>query len=170
MLGLVTLFTLAAPAARAEIGGVAVVRAAPWSPGDEVREGAGEFEVLFRVASLQREHRAIGVLGVGNRHGSFPAGAERALRFMAQRGVPVARIAPGGESGLDPEGLFLDAGHLSESEASAVLGRCLDQFGPAPAVANPDHPTKDELASIRTYLRPFREAFAAATGPRLSSN
>jgi hypothetical protein len=170
LLGLAILCPLYAATARAEAGGIAVVRAAPWSPGDEVREGAGEFEVLFRVASIQNNHQAIGVLGIGDRHGSFPAGAERALRFLAMKGVPVARIALGGDSGLDPEGLFLDAGRLSESEATAVLGRCLERFGPAPAVADPEHPTSRELAATRKYLRPFRQAFAVATAPRLTAN
>jgi hypothetical protein len=170
LLGLALMCPLCEAAAKAETDGIAVVRAAPWSPGDEVREGAGEFEVLFKVASMQNDHRAIGVLGIGDRHGSFPAGAERALRFMAMRGVPVARTAPGGDSGLDPEGLFLDAGHLSESEARAVLGRCLERFGPAPVVADPEHPTSRELAATRSYLLPFRQAFAVATAPRLTTN
>jgi hypothetical protein len=170
LLGLAILCPLYAAAANAEIGGIAVVRAAPWSPGDEVREGAGEFEVLFRVASMQNNHRAVGVLGIGDRHGSFPTGAERALRFLAMRGMPVARIALGGDSGLDPEGLFLDAGHLSESQATAILGRCLERFGAAPVVADPEHPTSRELAATRNYLSPFRQAFAVATAPRLTNN
>jgi hypothetical protein len=170
LLGLAVIGPFYTAMAGSDTGSIAVVRAAPWSPGDDVREGAGEFEVLFRVATLQNTHRAIGVLGVGDRHGSFPAGAERALRFLALKGVPVARTALGGDTGLDPEGIFLDAGHLTESEATTVLGRCLERFGPAPGAADAEHPTTRELAATRKYLLPFRQAFAVATAPRLSSD
>jgi L-asparaginase len=142
--------------------GIAVVRSPAWSPGDAVREGAGEFEVLVSVASLQRMHREVGIVGVGNRHGIFPAGGEQALRFFSLQGVPVAKIAPGGDLASDPEGIFLEAGHLTEAKASAVLSRCLERFGAPPAAANPDRPTAIELVAIRAALRPFREAFALA--------
>jgi len=160
------------PIAIAQAAGnpVAVLRAAPWSPGDPVREGAGEFEVLCQVASLQKAHRAVGLIAVGDRHGLFTHGAENALRFVALQGVPVARIAPGGEVAHDPDDLFLDCGHLTESEAAAVLERCLNRHGSPPIAANPDRPTPGELAAIRQYLVPFREALGLAGAPRLTSN
>src|ERR1700761_3709645 len=99
--------------ASAQSGRVAIIHAAAWSPGDVVRDGAGEFEVLMAVAKVQRDSRQGAVGGVGGRFGAFPAGAERALRFVAMKGIPVARLAPGGETGLDPQGLFLDGGRLS---------------------------------------------------------
>jgi hypothetical protein len=152
------------PDARAKAIGnqVGVLTAAPWSPSDTVREGAGELEVLCKVASLQKGHRAVGLIAVGDRNGLFTRGGEHALRFVALQGVPVARLAPGGEVALDPDGLFLDCGHLAESEAAAVLRRCLDLHGAPPAAANPDCPTARELAAIRQYLVPFREALALA--------
>jgi hypothetical protein len=159
---------LATVAAEAASDEVAVVRAAPWSPGDSVREGAGEFEVLMSVARLQREHHSAAVIAVGGRHGLFTAGAERALRFVALRGVPVARLASGGELALDPDALFLDCGHLSESDAAAVIERCLNRLGSPPMAADPDHPTSHELAAIRAYLAPFRKAILIASGPRLT--
>jgi hypothetical protein len=149
---------------------IAVLRAAPWSPGDPVREGAGELEVLCRVASLQKAHRPVGVIAVGDRHGLFTHGAENALRFVALQGVPVARLAPGGEVARDPDDLFLDCGHLTESEAAAVLERCLDCHGSPPFASNPDRPTASELSAIRRYLAPFREALVLAGAPRLTSN
>jgi hypothetical protein len=160
----------AATTARASDDRIAVIRAAAWSPGDAVREGAGEFEVLLRVARLQREHPAVAVIGIGDRRGWFPAGAERALRFVAMQGVPVARIATGGDAGIDPDGIFLDAGKLPESEVAAILDRCLDRSGPAPQVADSEHPTAREVASIQKYLRPFRQALASANAPRLTAN
>jgi hypothetical protein len=149
---------------------VAVLRAAPWSQGDPVREGAGELEVLCRVASLQKAHRAVGIVAIGDRNGLFAHGAENALRFVALQGVPVARLAPGGEVAHDPDDLFLDCGHLTESEAVKVLERCLRRHGSPPVAANPDHPTPGELAAIRRYLVPFRQALGLAGAPRLASS
>jgi L-asparaginase len=152
-------------AASAEI---AVLQSPLRSPGDVVREGAGEFEVLVSVARLQQDHRAVGVVGVGNRRGLFPSGGEHALHFFALQGVPIVKLAQGGAPAADPEGLFLAGNNLTESEAAAVLARCLDRFGSPPRAADPDDPTKDELAAIRAYLRPYREAFALASARRLA--
>jgi hypothetical protein len=160
--GLAAAFLHPAACAKAMGNQVAVLTAAPWSPSDTVREGAGELEVLCKVASLQKGHRAVGLIAVGDRNGLFNHGGEHALRFVALQGVPVARLAPGGEVALDPDGLFLDCGHLDEAEAAAVLRRCLDLHGAPPAAANPDCPTAGELAAIRHYLVPFRKALALA--------
>ncbi len=127
-----------------------------------VREGAGEFQVMMSVANLQNSHSTVGLVGVGNRHGMFPAGSEHALRFFALHGVPVAKLARGDELAADPEGLFIDAGTLSEKDAAAVLTHCLNRYGAPPLAANPDKPTVRELEAIRKSLRPFREAFALA--------
>ena len=167
LLGLVGLLT-AAHGADANAG-VAVIHSAAWSPGDVVREGAGEFQVLVSVANLQQSHSAVGVVGVGNRHGMFPAASEHALRFFALHGVPVAKIARGDELAADPDGLFLDAGTLSESAAAALLTHCLNRFGAPPLAANPDQPTPTELTAIRNSLRPFREAFAVANARTVAS-
>jgi L-asparaginase len=157
-----------ASALRAAPAGVAVVRAAPWSPGDVARDGAGEFEVLMCAARLQQEHRAAGIVGVGDRHGLFTFGAERALRVIALRGVPVVKLASGGDVASDPDQLFLDANGLSEAEASAVLARCLERHGRPPMAVDPEHPTANELAAIRAHLQPFREAFVLAAAPQLA--
>jgi hypothetical protein len=148
---------------------VAVLRAAPWSPGDPAREGASELEVLCQVASLRKAHRAVGLIAVGDRHGLFTRGGENALRFVALQGVPVARLAPGGEVARDPDDLFLDGGRLTAAEAAAVLERCLNRHGSPPAAADPDRPTPRELAAIRNYLIPFRQALGLAAAPRLTS-
>jgi hypothetical protein len=49
-----------------------------------------------------------------------------------------------------------------------VLKRCLNRHGSPPTAANPDRPTPGELAAIRHYLVPFREALALAGAPRLA--
>lgn len=165
--GFAALFALGS--LHASPAGVAVLRTAPWSPNDVVREGAGEFEVMLCAARLQQAHRAAGIVGIGNRHGLFLHGAERALRFVALRGVPVAKLTSGGDYAGDPDGIFLDASSLSETEAAALLQRCLERHGGPPAAANPEQPTPRELAAVRAHLQPFREAFAHARAPRLAA-
>jgi hypothetical protein len=133
-----------------------------------VREGAGEFEVLVCAARLQREHAVAGLIGVGDRHGLFLQGAERALRHLTLTGVPVAKLANGGDLASDPDSLFLDATGLSETQASAVLKKCLERHGPPPSAKNPSKPTTQEIAAVRAHLEPFREAFAFAGAPRVA--
>jgi hypothetical protein len=168
-LGRLVLFTAVASPLAATPAGVAVLRAAAWSPRDAVRDGAVEFEVLMCAARLQHTHRAAGIVGVGDRRGLFVTGAERALRLLALRGMPVAKLSRSGDVAADPDQIFLDATGLTESEASAVLARCLERHGTPPHAANPEKPTEQELAAIRTHLQPFREAFALAAAPRLAN-
>jgi len=148
--------------------GVAVVRSAAWSPGDTVREGAGEFEVFVCAAALRRDHPTAGLVGVGDRHGMFLQGAERALHLLALKGVPVAKIARGGDLAADPDEIFINATGLAEADASALLKKCLERHGAPPAAHDPSHPTASELAAIRAHLRPFRAAFALATAPQVA--
>ena len=150
--------------------GIAVLHAAPWAPGDAAREGAGEFEVLLRVAQLQRVHRVAGLISVGDRHGMRPCGGEQALSRVALTGIPVVKLARGGEVASTPDDLFLDGRSLNEEQAKATLERCLKRFGAPPTAADPENPTKQELAKIRAHLSRFREAFELARAPRLAAN
>jgi hypothetical protein len=149
--------------------GIAVLHAAGWSPGDAAREGAGEFEVLLRVAQLQRVHRVTGVISVGDRHGMRPCGGEQALSRFALTGIPVVKLARGGEVASTPDDLFLDGGSLNEEAAKAALLRCLERFGAPPSAADPENPTKQELARIRSHLSRFRQVFEIASAPRLAT-
>jgi L-asparaginase len=159
---------LAGPAVAAAPANIAVLHSAVEAPGDATREGAGEFEVMVSVARLANDHGAVGIVGVGNRHGLFPKGGEHALRFFALRGVPVAKLTRGGDLASDPDGLFLGGSGLNEAQASSVLARCLDRYGPPPAAADPDHPTSREMSAIRAHLAPFQQALALAGAQRVA--
>jgi len=159
---------LAGSAFAAAPANIAVLHSAVELPGDATREGAGEFEVMVSVARLENDHGAVGIVGVGNRHGLFPKGGEHALHFFALRGVAVAKLTRGGDLASDPEGLFLGGSGLNEAEASTVLARCLERYGPPPSAADPDHPTPRELAAIRTHLAPFQQALAIAGAQRIA--
>lgn len=144
--------------------GVAVLHGTAWSPGDSPREGAGEFEVLLRVAQLRREHAAAGLVSVGDHNGTRLCGGEHALRRAALTGLPVVKIARGGEVAADPDALFIDAGRLGEEQAGRVLRRCLELYGAPPVAIDPERPTGKELNAIRAHLRRFQAAFALEQG------
>lgn len=154
--------------ARAAEAGVAILRAAAWSPGDAARDGAIEFEVLMSAARLQHAHRSAGIVGVGDRRGLFVAGAERALRMLALRGLPVAKLSRDGDVAADPDQLFLNATGVTETEASSILASCLERHGPPPPAADAERPTARELKAIRIHLQPFRDALALAAAPRVA--
>lgn len=148
--------------------GVAVLHTVPWSPNDSTRDGAGEFAVLLRVAQLRRAHAAAGLVSVGDHNGTLQCGGERALRRVALTGVPVVKLARGGDVAATPDGLFLDAGRLSEDQAVNVLTRCLTLYGAPPPAANPDKPSARELAGIRAHLRSFRSLLAISASQQVA--
>ncbi len=157
------IFSLTTPAQAAPANvGVAVLQAAAWAPGDSTREGAGEFEVLLRIAQLQRAHAASGLVSVGDRHGMRPCGGEHALSRATLTGVPVVKLAPRGEVAASPDGLFLDGGNLTADQAVAVLRHCLIRHGAPPVAADPAHSTRREIAAIRAHLEPFQTALRTA--------
>jgi hypothetical protein len=157
---------LAATAVRATTPdvGIAVLHNASWSPNDAVREGAGEFEVLLRVAQLQHEHAVAGLVSVGDRQGTRQCGGELALRRAALTGLVVVKLAPGGKLASDPDELFVDAGRLGEAETSRILTASLTRHGAAPVAADPDCPTARELAAIHAHLELFQKDFVAQSG------
>lgn len=169
-LGGIALAAVIASPLAATSTGVAVLRSAPWSPGDTIREGAGEFEVLVCAAQLKRDHTTAGLVGIGDRHGLFLQGAERALRHLALSGIPVVKLASGGDLAADPEAIFLDASGLSSAAAAKLLQHCLERHGAPPVAANPSRPSPKELAAVRAHLAPFRDAFSLAAAVRVATN
>ncbi len=154
----------AAPAASAK---VQVVRAPAWSQGDPVKEGATEFVILIEVVRLGLEPGKGGLVGVGDRRGLFGPGAEQAMHQAVLRGVPVVKLATGGQVLPAPHGLFLDGSGLSEQEACSVLERCLAKYGAPPAVGETS--STDELGRLRAHLRRYQDEFTLAAGTRLAA-
>lgn len=154
--------------ARAETPAVGIVRSTEWSPADPAREGAGEFEVWLRVAQLQREHSAAGLVAVGNGNGVLRSGGERALRHVVLNGVVVVRVAARGEVARTPDDLFVDAGALNAEHAASLLARCLARYGAPPCAADADRPSAREIAAVHAHLEKFRTEFAAAQAVRVA--
>lgn len=150
--------------------GVARLHSAAWIPGDDVRDGAGEFAVFLQSAHLQRQHRAAGLVVVGDRNGMLRSGGERALRMVVYTGLAIVKLAPGGVVAQGEAEVFLTAENLAPDQAEAVLRACLARYGAPPAAAAPERPTAAEIAAIRTHLRPFQAELlraASATVARL---
>lgn len=149
--------------------GVAVLHSAEWNAGDTVRDGAGEFAVFLRAAQLQRQHRAAGLVAVGDRNGILRSGGERALRRLVFSGVAIVKLAAGNEPMAGDLDVFLNGGRLPAEQAATVLTQCLERHGPPPGVADPEKPTSAEIAKIRAHLRPFQAALAVAGAERVAS-
>ena len=147
--------------------GGAIVRSAGWTPGGAVRDGAAEMLMLMQIARLRHASGDTGLVAVGDRRGLFPAGVEAVLQLAVLRGVPVVKLATGGRVLPAPHGLFLDAGNLSESEAAAVLCRCLALHGALPA-ATPASPTGEISPRLREQLDQFQREFTLAAAVRLA--
>lgn len=147
---------------------VSIVRAAEWSQGDAAREGAAEFVVLMEIARLRESRTPAGLVGVGDRRGLFNAGAEQALHDAARAGLPVVKLARGGEVLPAPHGLFLDGGSLTEDEACRVLARCLERYGPLPRSTEATDASPRRTAHMRVALQQFQREFTLANSARLA--
>jgi hypothetical protein len=149
------------PSRAAPDSAVAVVQGAEWNAGDLARDGAGEFAVFLRVAQLQREHRAVALIAICDRHGLLRSGGERALRRVVFDGVVVAKFTAEAGS-LRGDGVFLDPLKLRIDAARSVIAECLSRHGPPPAAADPENPTSAERAALTAHLRPFQNALDKA--------
>lgn len=147
---------------------VSIVRAAEWSQGDAAREGAAEFVVLMEIARLRESRTPAGLVGVGDRRGLFNAGAEQALHEAARAGLPVVKLARGGEVLPAPHGLFLDGGSLTEDEACRVLARCLERYGPLPRSTEATDDGSRGTARVHVVLQKFQREFTLANSARLA--
>lgn len=162
--GLMLLNSLGLASAAAE---VCLVHAPTWSQGDPVKEGAAEFMILIELARLGQQPGKGGLVGVGDRRGLFGPGAEQAMHQAALHGVPVVKLAAGGQVLPAPHGLFLDGSTLSEQEACSVLARCLEKYGSPPAVSTAA--PEADLSRLRDHLRRFQDEFTLAASTRLAA-
>ena len=141
---------------------VAIIRHSRWSPSDPVRDGAREFEIYLTTATLIRDHHLAGIVGVGNKLGRLTPDAEQALKRSVLMGIPVAKVASGGFVEVDTDNFLIEAGSLSEADASRLLSQCILRFGTLPPCSDPAKPTANELAAIHEQLVRFQTAFSAA--------
>jgi hypothetical protein len=100
--------------------------------------------------------------------GSTPYGgtaqtADAALLRATFLGMPVVRVSRGNPDGFVPPErakLAIAGSNLTATKARFLLMACLLKFGALPVAADPDNPTKDEIAATERALEPYREVFA----------
>jgi len=138
---------------------VAVLVGSAWSPGDSVRDGAAEFEVLMCVAQLQHASGIAGLVSVGYHRGSFPPAAEMALARVAHMGIPVVRLAQNAPLPAHEGDSFIEAGSLSPTEAKRLLTECLKRYGALPAATDPANPTKKESQALQAKVALYQAQF-----------
>jgi hypothetical protein len=100
--------------------------------------------------------------------GSTPYGgtsqtADAALLRATFLGMPVVRVSRGNPEGFVPPErakLAIAGANLTATKARILLQASLLKFGALPLAADPDNPTKDEIAATERALEPFREVFA----------
>jgi hypothetical protein len=167
-LSAVMLFILTSAASSATEPAVAVLYGSVWSPGDTARDGAAEFEVLMCAARLRSGSTLAGLIGVGNKHGSFSPSAETALERVALMGIPVVRLAQGETLPAHDGDVFIEAGTLSAQDAKRLLAECLTRYGPLPAAADPVRPTKKERAALLNRLALYQLQFDTRNAAQLA--
>ena len=150
---------------------IAVIEDAPWSPGDASREGAAEFEVLVRLAQLQQQQPLVGFVGLGDRRGIFQEGTRRGLEFAVRQGVPVVRLSRGASRAVPVDtDIFIDGGSMSPAAAAALLARCLERFGPLPALASTRSLSPQNADELRSKLRLYQAEFTARQSAMIAMN
>lgn len=138
---------------------VAVIQDAAWSPGDAQREGAAEMAVLMRVAEAKQKNCLAGLVAVGDRVGVLQSGTRRGLEFAVKQGVPVVRLAADSHTApVCDSDYFIDGGKLTPAEASSLLAKCLERYGPLPELA--DFASR-KAETLRSKIRLYQAEFAA---------
>ncbi|MBV8535789.1 MAG: hypothetical protein JO128_09360 [Alphaproteobacteria bacterium] len=75
-------------------------------------------------------------------------------------GMPVVRVGRGNNEGFTPAAdRFIGGRNLTATKARLLLMACLMKFGSLPVAADPDRPTKDEIAAVKDRLAAYQAVF-----------
>lgn len=110
------------------------------------------------------EHTAlIGfVVEAGTPYGDVSAPLEKTLATLAYQGVPVVRVGRGNVGGFVPRSRVptgIAGGNLTATKARLLLMACLLRFGALPPARDPEHPSPEEIAAVRSKLAEYGEVF-----------
>jgi L-asparaginase len=85
----------------------------------------------------------------------------RLMPRVVHSGLPVVRVGRGNTEGFVPlhDPSFIGGSNLTATKARLLLTACLMKFGCLPPAADPDHPTPEEAARIRTKVADFQAIF-----------
>ena len=123
-----------------------------------------EVAILAQIDQHLRHFPLSGFVSEGaTPYGTTAQSADAALRRATFLGMPVVRVMKGNPEGFVPRErtqLAIGGSNLTATKARILLTACLLKFGALPPAADPDNPTKDEIATTERALDPYREVFA----------
>jgi L-asparaginase/Glu-tRNA(Gln) amidotransferase subunit D len=123
--------------------------------------------VLMQVAEVKKKSRLAGLVAVGDRVGVLQNGTRRGLEFAVKQGVPVVRLAADSHTApVCDSDYFIDGGKMTPSEASVLLAKCLERYGPLPEAMSA---SSAKLESLRNKMRLYQAEFAAHQSPVVAS-
>jgi hypothetical protein len=92
-------------------------------------------------------------------HNTSTARARLMLRAI-HSGMPVVRVGRGNNEGFTPAAdRFIGGRNLTATKARLLLLACLMKFGSLPVAADPDRPTKHEIAAVNERLAAYQAVF-----------
>jgi hypothetical protein len=122
-----------------------------------------ELEILGRIERNLNEAPLAGFVAEGSApFGGMTAAQDEALLKAVCSGMPVVKVGRGNAEGMVPRNppyLYVSGMNLTANKARLLLMASLMKLGALPPAANPDAPTQDELAAIKTKLDEYQAIF-----------
>jgi hypothetical protein len=85
---------------------------------------------------------------------------QRIMLRAIHSGMPVVRVGRGNNEGFTPPAdRWLGGRNLTSTKARLLLMACLMKFGSLPVAADPDNPTKAEMAAVKDKLEAYQAVF-----------
>jgi hypothetical protein len=141
---------------------VAVVKDTSYCEEGFDSDPAQEVDVIALMAAMPGMAPLSGFVSEGlNPYGKPAATARnRILRRAAFSGFPVVNVGRGNTEGFAlAGGPFIAGSNLTAVKARILLMACLMKFGMLPRAADPDAPTRDEVAATMAALAPYQAIF-----------
>ncbi|MEJ0035982.1 MAG: hypothetical protein WDO68_07850 [Gammaproteobacteria bacterium] len=115
------------------------------------------------IDMLLEKYPLAGIVGEGLApYSSMSASQDQALQKAVLSGLPVVKTARGDARGLvrvNPDNLFIEGNNLTSTKARLLLTAAIMKYGPLPHAADPQHPTPNELAAIKTRIGLYQQVF-----------
>ena len=142
---------------------VALLKGDVWYDDDGEPTASAEKGILATIDMLLEKYPLAGIVGEGLApYSSMSASQDQALQQAVLNGLPVVKTARGDARGLvrvNPDNLFIEGNNLTTTKARLLLTAAIMKFGPLPHAADPQHPTPDELAAIKTRIGLYQQVF-----------
>lgn len=142
---------------------VRIVKHARYTQRTASTDDTAEVELRERLLRSTQRPALVGfVLEAGTPYGDVSAPMERAVETVIHQGVPVVRVGRGNVGGFVPQSRVptgIAGGNLTATKARLLLMACLLRFGALPPARDPERPTPEESAAVRSTLAAYRDVF-----------